>query len=127
MDGELVKRLKAGGINAQPSGVGDAVKGKHDAAVLSHTLEHIYDITAMFKRISTCVKTGGLLFIEIPVHLFDNYQPPKAYDYHWQHINKFRPRDIEAVLNSHGFSVIISTQIDDYWEYNVWRIVGRKK
>lgn len=124
MDGELKQRLD--GITAcDVAGVGDVSKKKYDGVILSHTLEHIYDIGAMFDRIHGALKKKGHLFVEIPVHLFDNYLPPKEYDYHWQHINKFRVRDIEALFLRHGFTIELSEQLPDYREYSCWRIVGR--
>jgi Methyltransferase domain len=126
MDGELIAKLKSKKVRAHPVGVGDKTNDKYyDGIILSHTLEHIYDIAAMFDRIHSTIKPNGLLFIEIPIHLYDNYAPAQDYDYHWQHVNKFRPRDIEALVLKHGFTLEVSEQIEDYWEYKVWRIVGR--
>lgn len=122
MDGELKQRL---GVACDVAGVGDVSKKKYDGVILSHTLEHIYDIGAMFERIHGALKKKGHLFVEIPIHLYDNYLPPKEYDYHWQHINKFRARDIEALFLRHGFTIELSEQLPDYREYNCWRIVGR--
>lgn len=124
LDGELQKRIKAKRIACYVSGVGDVNLYKHDAVILSHTLEHIYDIGAMFERIDAALNDTGYLFIEVPIHL--GYQEPKAYDLHWQHINKFRAGDLESLLTKKGFEVVESKQIADYREYNVWRIVGRK-
>jgi hypothetical protein len=95
-----------------------------DAVVLSHTLEHIYDVGAMFERIEYNLKTNGYLFIEVPIHL--GYNEPRAYDWHWQHINKFRAGDLERLCTQKGYEIVISKQIEDYREYNVWRVVGRK-
>ncbi len=127
MDGELQKAMQRHSLSVDISGVGDAPKKKkYSAVVLSHTLEHIYDIGAMFERIHGVLKKKGHLFVEIPIQLYDNYQEPKAYDFHWQHINKFRPRDIEALFKQKGFEIVTSERIDDYREYNCWRIVGQK-
>ncbi len=125
-DGELQKALQRHSLSVDITGVGDvAKKKKYSAVILSHTLEHIYDIGAMFERIHNAMKKKGYLFVEIPIHLYDNYQAPQAYDYHWQHVNKFRPRDIEALFTRNGYAVEVSEQIEDYREYNVWRIVGK--
>lgn len=124
IDGELAKRIDDN-IKVTLAGVGDETAKKHDAVILSHTLEHIYDIGAMFERIHNAMKKNGRLIVEIPIHLYDNYQAPQSYDFHWQHINKFRPRDIEALFTRHGFKIEVSEQLPDYREYNCWRIVGR--
>lgn len=120
-DGELMLRLQKYGIWVDVAGVGtNAAKG-YDAVILSHTLEHIYDIPAMMKRVRDALKPGGRLFIEIPIHL--DYRDLN-YDRHWQHVNKFRPMDIEFILATNGFIFDVSKQLPDYREYNVWRIVG---
>jgi hypothetical protein len=124
MDGELQSRLNYAGLICDVAGVGDEAKKEYGAVILSHTLEHIYDIGAMFERIDAALTVGGYLFIEVPIHL--GYNEPQAYDWHFQHINKFRPEDIERLCTQKGFKIMESKQIEDYREYNVWRIVGRK-
>ncbi len=124
MDGELQAALHILDIKCNVVGVGGEVKKKYDAVILSHTLEHIYDIGAMFERIRSAMKKKSRLIAEIPIHLYDNYAEPRVYDFHFQHINKFRPRDIEALFIKHAFKIELSEQIEDYREYNCWRIVG---
>lgn len=125
-DGELVGRLRERNVMAWGYGVGEEQneQWKADGVILSHTLEHIYDVGAMFERIHRFMPSG-YLFIEIPVHL-RSYQVPQDYDNHWQHVNKFRPLDITMLFVKHGFEIVQSTQIADYWEYNCWRIIGVK-
>lgn len=124
-DGELVRRLRKLGVMAWGYGVNDEQneQWKADAVILSHTLEHIYDIGAMFKRIKRWSDKNAWLFIEVPIYL--GYTDPVSYDYRWQHINKFRRIDLERLMEQKGYEVRISTQIEDYREYKVWRIVGR--
>lgn len=126
MDGELThiiadkRAARVTGI----SGVGDTVNFQYNGVILSHTLEHIYDIGVMFDRIKATLLHGvGHLFVEVPLHI-GNAQPIR-YDYHWQHINKFREQDLAALFNRHGFEVLENKRIDDYREYYVQRIVGR--
>lgn len=121
-DGELQKLIKC---NCVTVGVGDKIRGGYQLVVLSHTLEHIYDIPYMMERIKSNMLKKSLLVVEIPIHLYDNYQEPTKYDYHWQHVNKFRPRDIESLFVRNGFKIEVSEQLPDYREYNCWRIVGR--
>lgn len=123
MDGELAQRLYyERKIGCAISGVGDIIHDKFESVILSHTLEHIYDIPAMMKRVKDALKPGGFLFIEVPIHL--GYSDA-GYDKHWQHINKFRPQDLGKLLFSNGFTLTDSYQLPNYREYKVWRIVGR--
>jgi hypothetical protein len=96
---------------------------KYDGVILSHTLEHIYNVPSMMKRIKSALKEDGFLFIEVPIH--NGYKDPAEYDYQWQHINKFRPQDLENLLTAWGFEVVISVPLPDYRYYNVHRIVGK--
>jgi len=98
--------------------------------ILSHTLEHIYDVSAMFERIKINLVQGGNLFIEVPIHP-DPYLPPLEYDYGWQHINKFRVKDLEKLVVNNGFEVVESAALPNYVNelhnrlYHCWRVVTR--
>jgi len=115
-DKELQSRLAMRGKRCDVAGVGDDFP-YHDTVVLSHVLEHVYDINELFCHIA-CAK----IVIEIPIHL--GYVDPLEYDYEWQHINKFRPQDIERLIEQKGYAMTYSKQIDDYRGYKVWRIAG---
>jgi SAM-dependent methyltransferase len=120
-DGELVRRI---GQGAMAAGV-DYEPGVHfGAVVLSHTLEHIYDLGAMFRRIRDHLRPGGLLIVEGPYHP-ETYLPPRDYDYHWQHVNKFRAGDLRKLADQYGFAFESAQEIDDYREYKVLRCVWR--
>jgi SAM-dependent methyltransferase len=122
MDFELMKRLIRNGVMGLAAGVYDIPVEGFEAVILSHTLEHIYDVPAMFERIKAALVPGGLLFVEVPIWL--NYDD-LTYDNHWQHVNKLRPSDLKSIFKANGFDVILSTRIEDYREYKVWRIIGR--
>jgi hypothetical protein len=124
MDGELQSRIAKYNIPCAVEGVGDVNTYPHDAVILSHTLEHIYDIGAMFERIDAALNDTGYLFIEVPIHL--GYNDPKQYDLHWQHVNKFRAGDLERLCTQKGYEIVESKQIEQYREYQVWRLVGRR-
>jgi hypothetical protein len=94
--------------------------------VLSHTLEHIYDVRTMMMRIRARLNPGGLLFIECPIWLEENLSNPAHYDWHFQHVNKLTMPALEKVLKLGGFSEIIECrQIDDYLEYHCGRVIVR--
>ena len=123
-DLQLQRRLIERGLKCEVVGVGEqAGKEQYGVVVLSHTLEHIYTMPAMMKRIKYSLYQGGWLVVEVPVHLV--YQLADVYDYQWQHINKFRPKDLEYLFSRNGFTVEVSKRMPDYREYQVWRIAGR--
>ena len=107
----------------QAVGVGDELGTDHECVILSHTLEHVYDIETLIKRIRKALRRDGLLVVEVPVHIV--YQAPTEYDYHWQHINKFRPMDLMELLVKFQYSIVEFCKLPDYREYQCWRIAGR--
>lgn len=119
MDGELQSILNASDVLCDISGVNDINQNKYDIVVLSHTLEHIYDVSGMFKRIKRNLESR--LIIEIPV--WYDYSNLK-YDYHWQHINKFTSYQLETLLLNQGFRISLSSSIPDYREYHCHRIMA---
>jgi hypothetical protein len=125
MDGELQGRLKERGTFTVVSGVRHVDPQMFGAVILSHTLEHVYDVPAMFARIKAALIPGGLLFVEVPIHM--GYKEPTAYDYHWQHVNKFRPFDLLELIGRNGFDYLVSMPLPDYREYECWRIAGRQR
>ena len=123
LDGELGEHCAGQGIAYEAIGVGDAPRDKYDCVVVSHTLEHIYDIHTFMQRVKSALVSGGWLVVEVP-H-FRQYAGVKGYDYHWQHINKFRTRDLMALFRDNGFSVEYSQSAGHYREYQCWRISGK--
>lgn len=120
-NGELSECFR--GFDYKAAGVGDELGTDQECIILSHTLEHVYDIDTLMKQIAKALKRDGLLVIEVPVHI--TYLEPKQYDYHWQHINKFRPMDLMELLIAHGFSIVEFCKLPDYRKYQCWRIAGR--
>lgn len=121
-NGELGDHFK--GFPYFPVGVGDAIDRRYECVILSHTLEHVYDVAGMMEYIGKALDKDGLLVVEVPVHIV--YQMPKAYDYHWQHVNKFRPMDLMELLVDNQYSIVEFCKLPDYREYECWRIAGRK-
>ena len=131
-DGELQARLGEIGVICDVSGVGGGMEWRrYDGVILSHTLEHIYDIHAMMERIKYSLFNDGYLFVEVPIHP-SLYLPPADYDYGWQHINKFRTTDLLALFQRYGFQIIESIALPDYVNelqhalYHCWRLVAKR-
>jgi len=122
-DLELQRRLDAAGADCTAVDVGWKASAKFNAVVLSHTLEHVYEVGDLLKRVVDVLSPKGALVIEVPIH--EGYTHIDKYDYHFQHINKFRPADLLKLLQDNGFDVIQNRRIEDYREYQCWRIAGR--
>jgi hypothetical protein len=119
MDGELQRRLQERGLSCEISGVGDGARGQFDIVVLSHTLEHIYDVPTMMRRIQQ--NLGSRLIVEGPI--WRDYED-LGYDPHWQHVNKFTVHHLEDLLRNHGFQIAQSAPLPDYREYHCHRVVA---
>jgi len=123
-NGELGEHFaKIQSVNYEAIGVGDELGTERECIILSHTLEHVYDVGALMKQVIRALRRDGLLVIEVPIHIV--YGNPKKYDYHWQHINKFRPMDLMMLLIGNGFTIVEYCRLPDYREYECWRIAGR--
>lgn len=104
-------------------GPGRAINGEYDLVILSHTLEHVYDVDALIADAFEHTRQGGRILIEIP--LWKDYED-MAYDFHWQHVNKFRPGDVERLLERVGYADVVGTNLPPFMEYECYRVEGVK-
>jgi len=123
LDGHLGKHVRNYGLTYEAMGVKGMPAHHYDVVILSHTLEHIYDITPTMGRVKAAMTPLSYLVIEVPIHRV--YRDATQYDYHFQHVNKFRPVDLRHLLERFGFEVVESYNLPDYSEYKCWRVVGR--
>lgn len=108
-----------GFINVDVSGPGDELPKVYQIIILSHTFEHVYDLSTMIAKIKSHLDQSGFLIIEVPIWSNDS---SLRYDYHFQHINKFTPEHLETIFKKNGFKIIVSTPIPPYREYNCYRL-----
>jgi ubiquinone/menaquinone biosynthesis C-methylase UbiE len=104
---------------------------KYDCLLLSHVLEHIYDLDSFLDEVSKNIKDGGLLYIEIPnadfYEEFINICPLQEVNI--EHINFFSKYALNKLLVSNGF-YSVNLQ-DDYFmlkdmKYHVIRGIFKK-
>lgn len=123
MDGELQARLKTRGFSCvDTSGPGDLMCTNYGVIVLSHTLEHVYNLPGMMEKITEAITPLGWVVVEVPIWCDDD---PLTYDYHWQHINKFRPGDLKRLFRRYGFHVAVAMTLPDYREYHTFRLAAQ--
>jgi SAM-dependent methyltransferase len=88
---------------------------QYDLLVLSHVLEHIYDVNNFIKEISKNIKDKGLIYIEIPnadfYEEFTNICPLQEVNI--EHINFFSKYALNKLLVSNGFSCV--NMVDDFF------------
>lgn len=119
-DGELQYRLALRRIECATEGVGAVNPERYDVVILSHVLEHIYDVPAMMARVRQNMR--GRLIVEVPVWL--SYTQPLIYDRHWEHINKFSVNLLTRLLTGQGFEIEQSVALPDYRKYHCHRIIA---
>jgi len=117
-DGELAKR-----VPMDVSGAGDVFTKQCATFILSHTLEHVYNVPGMMQKIKEHILPGGLVVVEVPI--WKGNEDPAKYDHHFQHVQKFTSDKLEELFRKHGFTVELSGALPFYIEYNCWRLAAR--
>ncbi len=81
--------------------------GKYKAIIISHVLEHIFDVTSTMEIMKSLLDEDGLLYIEVPdaLHYFHHYVVPFYY-FDPEHINHFDYHALINLADLHGFEVI---------------------
>jgi hypothetical protein len=89
---------------------------QYDCLILSHVLEHIYNLNNFLLKISNNIKTDGLLYIEVPnAEFYDklNCITPLQ-EINIEHINFFSKFSLNKLLLKHGYCAL--SLIDDYFK-----------
>lgn len=121
LQGKLIER---GFTKVHVCGPGDDFRIEHHKIfILSHTLEHIYNVRGMLERIKTRITMNGWVVVEVPIwSKYSHFD----YDLHWQHINKFTPEHLEELFIRTGFMITESHSLPDYREYHCWRLAAKR-
>jgi len=105
----------------------DQPSKKYDCLILSHVLEHIYDINKFIETISLNINENGLLYIEIPnAEYYDKITDMcPLQEINIEHINFFSKYALNKLLIKHNYQAI--SLIDDYFmikDYKYYVIRG---
>jgi SAM-dependent methyltransferase len=76
---------------------------KADIVVMSHSLEHIYDLNTMILKLKKTLKKGGYLYIEVPDGL--RVDTSISYPLGFYHLHNFSEYTLYFLLEKHGFCV----------------------
>jgi ubiquinone/menaquinone biosynthesis C-methylase UbiE len=108
-----VENVRRSGIDAQIGSLSDPLNfGLHDCIVMSHVLEHVYDLkgvlSAIYRSIYTTTdKHKTYIYAEVPnAFQYNNYVFAPFQDINTEHINHFSQRCLENLMNLSGFAVI---------------------
>ena len=84
---------------------------KFDCVVVSHVLEHVYDIPAFFTAARRLLAPGGYLYIETPdAARYDDYLYAPFQEFNTEHINHFSARALENIARRFGFQPVLVEQ-----------------
>ena len=79
---------------------------RFDLIVLSHVVEHVFDVSGAFARVVRRVRDDGLIYVEVPDasrYTTDGYPP--FYFFDAEHINHFDAATLARCAARHGWSV----------------------
>jgi 2-polyprenyl-3-methyl-5-hydroxy-6-metoxy-1,4-benzoquinol methylase len=95
-------RAHVGSLGAAPSGL-----PRFDCIVLSHVLEHIFDIPAFFEAMLRLLARGGHLYLETPdASRYREYLSAPFQEFNTEHINHFSTRALENTARRFGFRAV---------------------
>ncbi|MGC2246642.1 MAG: class I SAM-dependent methyltransferase [Terriglobales bacterium] len=84
---------------------------KFDCVVLSHVLEHVYDIPAFFMAARALLSPGGYLYLETPdATRYDEFLYAPFQEFNTEHINHFSARALENAARRFGFQPVVLEQ-----------------
>jgi len=84
---------------------------RFDCVVVSHVLEHVYDIPAFFTAARRLLAPGGYLYIETPdATCYDDYLYAPFQEFNTEHINHFSARALENTARRFGFQPVLVEQ-----------------
>jgi len=89
---------------------------KYDCLILSHVLEHIYNINEFINKIKFNINENGLLYIEVPnSEFYDKIaEITPLQEINIEHINFFSKFSLNKLLVKYGFHTV--SLIDDYFK-----------
>lgn len=84
---------------------------RFDCIVLSHVLEHVFDIAAFFAALQRLLVPGGYLYLETPdASRYADHLSSPFQEFNTEHINHFSTRGLKNTARRFGFSSVVVEQ-----------------
>lgn len=84
-----------------------------DCIILTHVLEHIYDLSTAIINLSSKLNENGILFVEVPdASRYSDYYIVPYYYIDCEHINHFDQNSISNLICSKGFTRLETRNIE---------------
>jgi len=94
----------------------DKVNVKFDLVILSHVLEHVYDLQSILKSIAGILKNDGMIYVEVPnAKIYGELLFGPFYYFDFEHINHFSEEYLESLFSKH-FKCVLSSSSSEYNE-----------
>jgi hypothetical protein len=115
----LLTKLLSEKFNVDNYEIGDPIlKKKYDCLILSHVLEHIYDLNNFINNIKNNINEDKYIYIEVPnteyYEKFKSHEP--LHEINHEHINFFSKKALIKLMLKHNFIPV--SVIDDYFIVN---------
>ncbi|MCG3676900.1 methyltransferase domain-containing protein [Aliarcobacter butzleri] len=80
---------------------------KFDVIVLSHVMEHIYDLKKAIANIKSILGENGKIYIEVPdASRYKDFYVVPYYYFDIEHINHFSTFHLSSLMNNYGFKTV---------------------
>jgi SAM-dependent methyltransferase len=100
-------RAFTGGLFSGDPPTGTAGKTQYDCIVLSHVLEHVVSLKEAVQNTIAHLKTGGILYIEVPdASRYHDFFIVPYYYFDCEHINHFDENDLMNLVLPLGFTSV---------------------
>ncbi len=84
-------------------------KMNFDVVIMSHVLEHLYDLKSAISNCRLLLKDGGILYVETPdATKYPEYTIVPYYFFDCEHINHFSIFSLRSLIQPYGFDFIKS-------------------
>ena len=109
--GQCIERLQRDGFPAWTCALSSLASsagefGRYDLIVLSHVLEHVYDVAAALAGVAALAATGASVYIEVPdAARYGTPGFPPFYFFDSEHINHFDRTALENLARGLGWRI----------------------
>lgn len=109
-----IRHVRERGFNGEAMNIAQlspATLGTFDVIILSHVLEHVFDVSSTLATLRSLLSDRGLLYIEVPDAAgYLTHPAVPFYYFDSEHINHFNRSMLETMAVLHGFSVRVAAE-----------------
>jgi 2-polyprenyl-3-methyl-5-hydroxy-6-metoxy-1,4-benzoquinol methylase len=114
-----VNQIKMQGIHALQGGLfrdnfpGDFLNYEFDCVIISHVIEHVYDLVLAISNALALVKQGGVLYLEVPdASRYTRYYVCPYHYFDLEHINHFDEHSLANLMSRYDCQHLVTGKND---------------